>query len=107
MAPDSTKLNNLFDLVTDAFIDKVRGGEQTIVNKDGDEVTVQLKPTAAELAAAVTFLKNNNITATPADDNKLGELEAMVKERAERRRARMSRAVAADMPDGYSGVGVH
>lgn len=107
MAPDSTKLNNLFDLVTDAFIDKVRGGEQTIVNKDGDEVTVQLKPTAAELAAAVTFLKNNNITATPSDDNKLGELEAMVKERAERRRARMSRAVAADMPDGYSGVGVH
>lgn len=107
MAPDSTKLNNLFDLVTDAFIDKVRGGEQTIVNKEGAEVTVQLKPTAAELAAAVTFLKNNNITATPADDNKLGELEAMVKERAERRRARMSRAVAADMPDGYSSVGVH
>lgn len=107
MAPDSTKLNNLFDLVTDAFIDKVRGGEQTIVNKDGDEVTVQLKPTAAELAAAVTFLKNNNITATPADDNKLGELESMVKERAERRRARMARAVDADMPDGYNGVGVH
>lgn len=107
MAPDSTKLNSLFDLVTDAFIDKVRGGEQTIVNKEGEEVTVQLKPTAAELAAAVTFLKNNNITALPSDDNKLGELEAMVKERAERRRARMARVVPADLPDSFGGSGVH
>lgn len=106
-APDSAKLEQLFNIVTDAFIEKVQGGEQTVVNKDGEEVTIQVKPTAAELAAAVTFLKNNNITAVPSDDNGLGKLAEVVKKREEARRERMRRNAGADTPDPYAGLGVH
>jgi hypothetical protein len=105
---DTTKLEQLFNIVTDAFIEKVQGGEQVVVNKDGDEVTIQVKPTAAELAAAVTFLKNNNITATPSDNNALGKLDELVKareaKRAERRASMLRRAE--EQMDGFPG-GMH
>ncbi len=41
------------------------------------------EPSAAMIAAAITFLKNNNITASPTDNAELAELN---KKLAERRR---------------------
>lgn len=43
---------------------------------------------AAHLAVAAKFLKDNNITCTPAADNALGELEKALAER--RQRAKLS-----------------
>lgn len=47
------------------------------LDEDGNPVY----PTAAELGAAITFLKNNNITAIATDDNALGELERKLQEK--------------------------
>lgn len=43
---------------------------------------------AAVLAVAAKFLKDNNITCTPATDNALGELEAQM--RAKRQKAQLT-----------------
>ena len=45
-------------------------------------------PSAAVLAVAAKFLKDNNITCTPATDNALGELEAQMQ--AKRNRAKLT-----------------
>ena len=52
------KLNSLFDLVANELSNKIESGEA--------------KP--ADLAVAVKFLKDNNITCLPTDSNPLGEL---------------------------------
>jgi hypothetical protein len=51
-------LNSLFDAVADELLTKIKTGEA--------------KP--ADLAVAVKFLKDNNITCLPTDSNPLGEL---------------------------------
>ena len=51
-------LNSLFDAVADELLTKIKSGEA--------------KP--ADLAVAVKFLKDNNITCLPTDSNSLGEL---------------------------------
>ena len=51
-------LNSLFDAVADELLTKIKTGEA--------------KP--ADLAVAVKFLKDNNITCLPSSDNPLGEL---------------------------------
>jgi len=51
-------LNSLFDAVADELLTKIKSGEA--------------KP--ADLAVAVKFLKDNNITCLPTDGNSLGEL---------------------------------
>lgn len=38
-------------------------------------------PSAAVLSAAITFLKNNNITASPTDNTELAELNKQLAER--------------------------
>ena len=51
-------LKSLFDAVADDLLTKIKSGEA--------------KP--ADLAVAVKFLKDNNITCLPTDSNPLGEL---------------------------------
>jgi hypothetical protein len=51
-------LNSLFDAVAEDLLTKIQTGEA--------------KP--ADLAVAVKFLKDNNITCLPTDSNPLGEL---------------------------------
>ena len=99
MTASSTVLEQLHTLVTEAFIEKVRGGVQEVVNKEGDVVEIAVKPTAAELAAAVTFLKNNNITSSPTDDSKLQELQKLTEARLAKRRERMSAQLGDALPD--------
>ena len=55
---ETDKLNSLFDAVTEELLMKIKSGEA--------------KP--ADLAVAVKFLKDNNITCVPTDGNSLEEL---------------------------------
>ena len=55
---ETEKLNTLFDAVADELLTKIKTGEA--------------KP--ADLAVAVKFLKDNNITCLPTDENSLGDL---------------------------------
>ena len=55
---NTEKLNTLFDAVTEELLMKIKSGEA--------------KP--ADLAVAVKFLKDNNITCVPTDGNPLEEL---------------------------------
>ena len=55
---ETDKLNSLFDAVTEELLTKIKTGEA--------------KP--ADLAVAVKFLKDNNITCVPTDGNSLEEL---------------------------------
>jgi len=55
---ETEKLNSLFDAVADELLTKIKTGEA--------------KP--ADLAVAVKFLKDNNISCLPTDGNPLSEL---------------------------------
>jgi len=55
---ENDKLNNLYDAVADELLTKIKSGEA--------------KP--ADLAVAVRFLKDNDITAIPINDNALQQL---------------------------------
>ena len=55
---ETEKLNTLFDAVADELLTKIKTGEA--------------KP--ADLAVAVKFLKDNNISCLPVDGNPLSEL---------------------------------
>ncbi|QDP49630.1 MAG: hypothetical protein Unbinned202contig1000_36 [Prokaryotic dsDNA virus sp.] len=55
---ETDKLNSLFDAVTEELLTKIKSGEA--------------KP--ADLAVAVKFLKDNNISCVPTDGNSLEEL---------------------------------
>lgn len=92
MAASDTVLQELHELVARAFVQKVKTRVVEVLGKDGEVHEQTVEPTAAELAAAITFLKNNNITAAPAEDGALSELAQLV----EARRARRSRPVLPD-----------
>ena len=64
---NTEKLNTLFDAVTEELLMKIKSGEA--------------KP--ADLAVAVKFLKDNNITCVPTDGNSLEELMKSMPFRAE------------------------
>jgi len=66
---------------------------------DGEPVTRVVYPTAAELAAANAFLKQNNITSKPEDSDDLKELRDQLSQR--RRRAP---PVLPDFGDGFGGM---
>ena len=96
---DAGALGGLHELVTRAFIKKVQEREVTRVSKDGEEVTEIVEPSAAELAAAVTFLKNNNITCAPSEDNAVGELKKLMDARRARSRPVLPDTMA-ELPSG-------
>lgn len=82
MAANEDKLGKLHDFVAEALIKKVQGAP--ITDEEGNVVGT-MEPTAADLQAAAKFLKDNNITCAPSDDNRMGELEAALAERNKRR----------------------
>lgn len=57
------------------------------VRKDGDSLIV---PGAAHIAAAIAFLKNNNITADASSNAELDELNRTLKERRARGKGRLN-----------------
>lgn len=105
MAANETKLGQLHDLVADALIQKVKGS--VILDEDGQEVG-KMEPTAADLQAAAKFLKDNQITCAPSDDNRMGELQDLVAQknarRANRRASRQELEDAAATPGFLSNL---
>lgn len=56
----------------------------------------KLEPSAAIMTATIQFLKNNNITCAPGEDNAMGELTEKMRKRQERREARTKGANVVD-----------
>lgn len=73
MAATDKVLGDLHEAVARALI---RAIESRV---DGDGIPIY--PSAAELGAAITFLKNNNVTCVPTDDNALGELQKKLEQK--------------------------
>ena len=71
MAANEGSMGMLHDLLARQLIAKIESGEAT----------------ASELAVAATFLKDNNITCMPTEDNAIGELEEKLKQRRSKRTA--------------------
>ena len=86
MAASERKLGELHNKVAEVLMDALEG-EELPGYMDG-EVEVEAKripPSAAIIAAATKFLKDNEITCTPSESNVLGELEQKMAERRKRR----------------------
>lgn len=93
---DAGVLGGLHELVTRAFIKKVQERIVVKTGREGETFEEVVEPSAAELAAAVTFLKNNNITCAPSEDNAVGELRKLM----DARRARARPALPDTLADG-------
>lgn len=94
MAANEDILGQLHDMTATALMELLKGTD--ITNEDG-EVVGTIKPTAAVIQAAAKFLKDNNITCAPSEDNKMGELkDALDKKNQRREQRRASRAELAE-----------
>lgn len=86
MAASETKLGALHEKVASVLLDAL-DGELLPGYGEGDDAVPEkvIPPSAAIIAAATKFLKDNEITCTPAESNALGALEAQMAKRRERR----------------------
>ena len=97
MSASESLLKELHAQLAKELLDIVRNGVP-IFDKEGNEVGAR-KATAAELAVAVAFLKNNEITADLNDSDATRELREALEARRKKK--------APVMPDFLSDVGVH
>lgn len=82
-----------------------------LMDENGEPVpgTEGLAATAAELSAAITFLKNNGVTADPSEDKGLQDLARQLEEQRKRAKGRLNREdlerAAKEMEEyvGYTG----
>lgn len=74
MAASEKKLGDLHEAVADALTEQVKGYTHTELNREGDEVEIEVKASPALLSAAIAFLKNNNITADVEDNAAMRQL---------------------------------
>lgn len=83
MAGSLEKLGRLHELITDSFIARIE-----------DDMNENLPTDAATLAAAAKFLKDNDVSADPAEAGKLDELrEQMIKRSKENKANQASNIV--------------
>jgi hypothetical protein len=92
MAASDKALGQLHEDVANAFAEQVKGYTET--TEDGKERVV--RPSPALLGAAVTFLKNNNITADPEGNKALRDLNEKLKARRNKTIPQASLDAAAD-----------
>jgi len=78
-----TELSDLHGLVAQVLKTKL-GETMTITNDDGSVQTVSVA-TPADIAVAVKFLKDNDITASVADDDNLADLRETLQANQNRR----------------------
>lgn len=95
MAASESKLGALHEKVAEVLMEALDGDVipgYTEENPATGEVTEvpdrRLPASAAIIAAATKFLKDNNITCAPSDDNKVGDLVNRLKEK---QKAKVSR----------------
>jgi hypothetical protein len=88
MAASEGALGELHDKVA-TTLSKMLDGKvlPAVTDEDGNvlQEEVVMEPSAAVLTASIQFLKNNNITCAPGENNALGELEAKMRKRQEQR----------------------
>lgn len=103
MAANETALGALHVKVTEVLTEALDGdtipGYTEYNEATGETVEVpdrKLPPSAAIIAAATKFLKDNNITCAPSEDNAVGDLVNKLKER---NRARVSKLAMQDARD--------
>lgn len=97
MAADETALGALHTKVAEVLNLALEGEELPgYTDEETGEVfpAKRLAPSAAIIAAATKFLKDNNITCAPSQDNALGELEAKMRERDAKRANKLDLAQA-------------
>ena len=82
MSASDTLLKELHAELARQLLDVVKNGVP-VFDKEGDEVGTR-KATAAELAVAVTFLKNNDITADLNDSDATKALREALEARRKR-----------------------
>lgn len=97
MAANESILGLLHELTASALIEKLKG--TPLLDEDGNPTGDVIPCSAADIQAAAKFLKDNNITCAPADDNRLGELEQKLKDRQARRASRLTPQDMADAKD--------
>jgi hypothetical protein len=86
MAANSKKLGDLHEAVAEALAEQVKGYEEPVLNAEGEAVGTKIvRPGPALLGAAISFLKNNNITADPEENEKLRDLSKALQARREKR----------------------
>lgn len=103
MAADESALGALHVKVTEVLTEALDGDEipgYTEVNEATGEVTEvpprKLPPSAAIIAAATKFLKDNNITCAPSQDNAVG---ALVEQLKNKRKLKTSKLELRDAKD--------
>ncbi|ALF01683.1 small terminase [Caulobacter phage Percy] len=114
MAADENALSALHNKVAQTLSKALDGTTiPAVVDEETGEVQAEevfMPPSAAFITATIQFLKNNNITCTPADDNSLGELEAKLKAQQANRKNRLAKpdkadfALAAEAADFRTGL---
>lgn len=90
MAADETKLGALHEKVAETLAKALDGTPIVEIDPEtGEAKTVDVIPASAALiTATIQFLKNNNVTCVPSQNNALGVLEEKMKERAAKRAER-------------------
>lgn len=68
---------------------------EAVLDGDGQPMTITVYPSAAELQAANAFLRDNKITAAPAEGSALDDLQKLMQKRRE---ARAKRPAVVDDP---------
>lgn len=92
MAASDKVLGDLHEAVATAFAEQVKG--YTEISEEGTERVV--RPSPALLGAAVTFLKNNNITADVEGNQALRDLSEKLAQRRNKKIPQASLDAAAE-----------
>ncbi|MFN8995053.1 MAG: hypothetical protein ACK5X3_15510 [Pseudomonadota bacterium] len=97
MAANEGKLSDLHEKVAHVLSEALNGQELPgeIDEETGEVRVIKIPPSAAILQVAAKFLKDNNITCAPGEDNAMGELKAKMEARAKARELRKSDVVYA------------
>lgn len=105
--PSIDDLGTLFTSVVRSLTKRVSAPIVT-TNGDGERVEVEntegMAASSADLAVAVALLKNNGITADPATNKELSELQRRIEARKQKRGAQGLSAVVADAKAILDGI---
>lgn len=107
MAADEKALGELHNKVAEVLTIALDGDELPgyVDEETGEEVPAKkLPPSAAILAVAAKFLKDNQITCVPSKDNALGELEEKLRNRNAAKTSKVDFAAASEQMGFLNGL---
>lgn len=95
MAAKESRLSFLHNLTAEHYVKMLEQGG-TVVGQDEDGNDIIQPMTPAALQAINKFLKDNEITCAPDEDNSVGEIEERLRLRTARRNARKAERMATE-----------